>query len=385
MAKTRKRRATPSRTAQAGAAHAAAVTDGARTMIFVHGIGNKPIQSVLKCQWDNALFDFDLGERSRLAYWVNRESYPDPTADTCQSGDTVKLEDQPTGRGLSIRSHLEAVTLNDEVAARDRQRAAAAPPPVHRAQDADERRRAEGPRGRGPRRRCQGPPVRRAARLRHPVLDARVSPRRQRLLLRPGAPRGDAPQRARADRSGRRPLRGDRAQPGLDGRVRRPAEPPGRRGRAPVRDDRLPARHHRGAGPGQAPDQPAEPRGARLRPGMGERRRSAGPGRARQGPQQRLRAVVAHPQRPAREPGQPAQSPLGHRVSPDPAGPGRGPRRGLDRPVPAGRRLRHHARSGPEPRELPPGGAAPGPDRAPPRSRPRPPGPARTWRRSGRP
>ena len=117
MAKTRKRRATPSRTAQAGAAHAAAVTDGARTMIFVHGIGNKPIQSVLKCQWDNALFDFDLGERSRLAYWVNREFYPDPTADTCQSGDTVKLEDQPTGRGLSIRSHLEAVTLNDEVAA----------------------------------------------------------------------------------------------------------------------------------------------------------------------------------------------------------------------------------------------------------------------------
>jgi subtilisin family serine protease len=117
MARTRRRRATSSRTAQAGPAHAAATTDGARTIIFVHGIGNKPIQSVLKCQWDNALFDFDLGERSRLAYWVNREFYPDPTTDTCQSGDTVKLEDQPTGRGLSIRTHLEAVTLNDEVAA----------------------------------------------------------------------------------------------------------------------------------------------------------------------------------------------------------------------------------------------------------------------------
>ena len=321
MAKTRKRRATPSRTAQAGPAHAAATTDGARTIIFVHGIGNKPIQSVLKCQWDNALFDFDLGERSRLAYWVNREFYPDPTTDTCQSGDTVKLEDQPTGRGLSIRSHLEAVTLNDEVAAlTDNERQQRLLLSIARKMQTSAAV-AEGPRGRGPRRRRQGPPVRGTARLRHPEADARVSPRRQRLLLRPGAPRGDAPERARADRGGRRPLRGDRAQPGLDGRVRRPAEPPGRRGRAPVRDDRLPARHHRGAGPDQAPDQPAEPRGAGLRPGMGERRRSAGPGGARQGPQQRLHAVVAHPQRPAREPGQPAQSPLGHRVSPDPAGP----------------------------------------------------------------
>jgi len=98
-------------------ASAAPGTDGARTIIYVHGIGNKPIQSVLKCQWDSALFDFDLGERSRLAYWVNREFYPDPTTDTCQSGDTVRLEDEPTGRSLNIRSHLAAVTLDDEVAA----------------------------------------------------------------------------------------------------------------------------------------------------------------------------------------------------------------------------------------------------------------------------
>ncbi len=117
MARQRKRPATPSKRAQAAPAHAAATTDGARTIIYVHGIANKPIPSVLKCQWDNALFDFDLGERSRLAYWVNREFYPDPTTDTCQSGDTVKLEDEPTGRGLNIRHHLEAVTLNDEVAA----------------------------------------------------------------------------------------------------------------------------------------------------------------------------------------------------------------------------------------------------------------------------
>jgi len=117
MARRRKRPATSSKRAQAGPAHAAATTDGARTIIYVHGIGNKPIPSVLKCQWDNALFDFDLGERSRLAYWVNRAYYPDPTDDTCQSGDTVKLEDEPTGRSLNIRSHLAAVDLNDEVAA----------------------------------------------------------------------------------------------------------------------------------------------------------------------------------------------------------------------------------------------------------------------------
>ena len=48
MAKPRKRRATPrSRAALNGPARAAATTDGARTIIFVHGIGNKPIQSVL--------------------------------------------------------------------------------------------------------------------------------------------------------------------------------------------------------------------------------------------------------------------------------------------------------------------------------------------------
>lgn len=38
---------------------------GARTIIHVHGIGNKPIASVLKCQWDHALFGFSLGERPR--------------------------------------------------------------------------------------------------------------------------------------------------------------------------------------------------------------------------------------------------------------------------------------------------------------------------------
>ena len=40
------------------------------TVIYIHGIGNKPPASILKCQWDTALFGSPLGDRSRMAYWV---------------------------------------------------------------------------------------------------------------------------------------------------------------------------------------------------------------------------------------------------------------------------------------------------------------------------
>lgn len=60
---------------------------GASRIIYIHGIGNKPVASVLKCQWDTALFGFDLGERSRLCYWVNRERYPNPESGTCTTSD----------------------------------------------------------------------------------------------------------------------------------------------------------------------------------------------------------------------------------------------------------------------------------------------------------
>jgi subtilisin family serine protease len=63
---------------------------GARTIIYVHGIGNKPPADILKCQWDEALFGFNLGERSRLAYWVNRIFYPEPTPATCKMADSVQ-------------------------------------------------------------------------------------------------------------------------------------------------------------------------------------------------------------------------------------------------------------------------------------------------------
>ena len=71
---------------------------GATTIVYVHGIGNKPPASVLKAQWDQALFEFDLGERSRMAYWVDRERYPVPLNDVSLGGDYADgSENAPTG------------------------------------------------------------------------------------------------------------------------------------------------------------------------------------------------------------------------------------------------------------------------------------------------
>ncbi|MCA1367215.1 S8 family serine peptidase [Bradyrhizobium sp. BRP14] len=65
----------------------------AQTVIYVHGIGNKPLASVLKCQWDRALFGAELGDKSRMAYWVNRAYYPAPEAATCRDSDFVEMAD----------------------------------------------------------------------------------------------------------------------------------------------------------------------------------------------------------------------------------------------------------------------------------------------------
>lgn len=116
----RARRVSPPRLRKAtkpSARRTAARLAGARTIVYVHGIGNKPPQSILKCQWDQALFGFDLGERSRLAYWVNRDYYPDPASGTCASGDLIGLEDDPTGKAITIAQHLQQVSLDDEVRA----------------------------------------------------------------------------------------------------------------------------------------------------------------------------------------------------------------------------------------------------------------------------
>jgi subtilisin family serine protease len=96
----------------------------ARTIVYVHGIGNKPIPSVLKCQWDHALFGFDLGERSRLAYWVNRAFYPTPLDATCASGDLSDTESADAGLGAralgpppSLEAEVAALTGNRQASA----------------------------------------------------------------------------------------------------------------------------------------------------------------------------------------------------------------------------------------------------------------------------
>ncbi|MFT3762339.1 MAG: S8 family peptidase [Pseudoxanthomonas sp.] len=73
----------------------------ARTVVYIHGIGNKPPAEVLRCQWDHALFGRAMGERTRLAYWVNRDRYPTPEAGTCNDRDQGPTVNQAEQRVLS--------------------------------------------------------------------------------------------------------------------------------------------------------------------------------------------------------------------------------------------------------------------------------------------
>lgn len=66
---------------------------GAHTIVYIHGIGNKPNEAVLKCQWDTALFGHPMGDRTRMAYWVNRQYYPFPEEATCSTPDRVRVDD----------------------------------------------------------------------------------------------------------------------------------------------------------------------------------------------------------------------------------------------------------------------------------------------------
>ena len=47
------------------------------TVVYVHGIGNKPAPATLKRQFDQALFGIDMGARTRIAYWADIR-YPQP-------------------------------------------------------------------------------------------------------------------------------------------------------------------------------------------------------------------------------------------------------------------------------------------------------------------
>ena len=93
---------------------AAGASPGAQTIIYIHGIGNKPAPSVLKCQWDTALFGRPLGDRSRMAYWVDRARYPEPVPADCASADTV-----PAGGagartwGIGVPANLDQAAFDD--------------------------------------------------------------------------------------------------------------------------------------------------------------------------------------------------------------------------------------------------------------------------------
>lgn len=84
------------------------------TVIYVHGIGNKPTASVLKCQWDCALFGHAMGDRTRIAYWVNRRYYPLPLNDTCAGADIVEIESPAMGSMGVSREELEQASVDHE-------------------------------------------------------------------------------------------------------------------------------------------------------------------------------------------------------------------------------------------------------------------------------
>lgn len=73
----------------------------AKTVIYIHGIGNKPPAEVLRRQWDNALFGRGMGERTRMAYWVNRERYPSPEEGGLEDRDQGPVLNQAEQRVLS--------------------------------------------------------------------------------------------------------------------------------------------------------------------------------------------------------------------------------------------------------------------------------------------
>ena len=80
------------------------------TVVYIHGIGNKPVASILKAQWDYALFNAEMGDRTRLSYWVNRDYYPEPEIASAMSGDLAKVDDDemPTRSVLALAGEKPA-------------------------------------------------------------------------------------------------------------------------------------------------------------------------------------------------------------------------------------------------------------------------------------
>jgi subtilisin family serine protease len=102
------------------------------TIVYVHGIGNKPAASVLKCQWDTALFGAPMGDRTRLAYWVDRNRYPVPETSSCADKDTPAA----TSAGPDMRALAESeAEAEPELDAKSRRVMAALERRLHQAEE----------------------------------------------------------------------------------------------------------------------------------------------------------------------------------------------------------------------------------------------------------
>lgn len=118
----------PARTARPRATGEGSLAQGrARTVVYLHGIGNKPPAEVLRCQWDRALFGRQMGERTRMAYWVSRERYPSPQPGGCQDQDHGPALNQAEQRVLGALGVVPQLAdlrqLADTLAGSDAERA----------------------------------------------------------------------------------------------------------------------------------------------------------------------------------------------------------------------------------------------------------------------
>lgn len=87
----------------------------ARTVIYCHGIFDKPAEDILREQWDRALFGVGQGERTRMAYWVDRSRYPESrvrTRDVAALGRTDELDTEtaipPSGADDVLQESIDS-------------------------------------------------------------------------------------------------------------------------------------------------------------------------------------------------------------------------------------------------------------------------------------
>lgn len=93
---------------------AAASNSGkARTVIYCHGIFDKPPEKQLRSEWDRALFGSDQGERTRMAYWVDRERYPEKKS---QGAKAMTMEGGPAAPTGEVMLTASIATSDDPAA-----------------------------------------------------------------------------------------------------------------------------------------------------------------------------------------------------------------------------------------------------------------------------